>query len=46
LGLKTARLPEEFDVDTPADLDGLREHLETNPRIPALRTRGWLAERD
>ena len=44
LGLKMALLPEEFDVDTPADLERLQSHLKANPEIPALRTRVWLAD--
>jgi rSAM/selenodomain-associated transferase 1 len=43
LGLQVALLPESFDVDTPADLERLRAHLEANPAIPVKRTRAWLA---
>lgn len=41
-GMTYALLPVESDVDTGADLAGLREWVRKNPRPPCPRTRGWL----
>lgn len=43
LGLRLSLLPENFDVDTAADLAKLRVLLDVNPAIPARRTRVWFA---
>jgi len=43
LGLQLAILPENFDVDTAADLEKLHALLEADPAIPARSTRAWLA---
>ncbi len=42
-GLQLALLPENFDVDTAADLAKLQALLEADASIPASRTRDWLA---
>jgi uncharacterized protein len=41
LGLQLALLPENFDIDTAADLKKLRALLEIDQSIPASYTRGW-----
>jgi rSAM/selenodomain-associated transferase 1 len=43
LGLTAARLPEWYDVDTPADLERLRAELATLPGATAPGTRAFLA---
>jgi uncharacterized protein len=42
LGLRLALLPENFDVDTAADLAKLKAMLEADASIQASRTRAWL----
>jgi rSAM/selenodomain-associated transferase 1 len=43
LGLTVALLPLWYDVDTPAELERLREELATRPQAMASRTRAFLA---
>ncbi len=43
LGLAAARLPVWYDVDTPAELERLREELASRPPGIASRTRAFLA---
>jgi rSAM/selenodomain-associated transferase 1 len=43
LGLRLALLPENFDVDTAADLAKLQALLQADTSLPARRTRAWLA---
>ncbi len=43
LRLAVARLPVWYDVDTPAELERLREELAARPRSMATRTRAFLA---
>ena len=43
LNLRLALLPENFDIDTAADLEKLRAFLEASPAAPARYTRAWLA---
>jgi uncharacterized protein len=44
LGLQLELLPENFDIDTAADLKKLRALLELDQSIPASHTRGWFAD--
>ncbi|MFQ3661124.1 MAG: TIGR04282 family arsenosugar biosynthesis glycosyltransferase [Chloroflexaceae bacterium] len=43
LGLRVALLPGWYDVDTPADLERLRQELALAPPTVAPHTRAWLA---
>lgn len=44
LGLTCHLLPEDFDIDTGKDLERLEALLDSDPAVPAERTRAWLAQ--